>query len=167
MSKFKVLLMAGSFVLAAGLSPSPMVVAQDLRVDDGFRPGQRVKDQPSVVIHKGIVLGISRSAVLSFDPQTGSIEVRYRDGTRFDGVVATSAPAAASATMVWVDAGIEADGGVRAKELCGLQATTLQNAIALVQSACANGPSNTCAGAQESLANAYSDYQACLRNALK
>ena len=167
MSKFKSFFVAGSLSLATVLSSAGDVQAQDVRVGDDALP-ESIPDQTlSVLIHKGIVLGVSSRAVLTFDPASGSIDVQYRDGVRHSARIAPSPQPAAQSGLVWVDADTAPTGTWRAKELCGLQADTLRAAIQLVQAACAGGPSNTCAGAQESLGNAYADYQSCLRNALK
>ena len=169
MSKSKSILLAGCLLLATGLSASPMAGAQDLRVDEVFPAALAAEDMPSVVIHKGVVLGSGPQGLFSHDIATGEVTVRTREGARFDYRLEPGALPKQFPDLVWVGAEQTDDAGPRAKTACSSQAATLSAAIAGVQAACGGSGSGsaTCGAALAFYQSAQSDYAICIRQHLK
>lgn len=135
-------------------------------------------DWPNVFVDNGVIYGVSNTALISKDLQTGVIRIDYADGNSFESDSGNASVGLKDVSgvfeqRIWISrgqakpgfGGLEQD--VELQGMCASKAAGVVAAMALMDSACEDGPSLDCSGAQAAFDRAVSAYSACVRHFLE
>ncbi len=119
-----------------------------------------------VFIDDGVLYGVTSDSLMRLDLQSGSGSVTWKDG---QAIALDQMPNRSLEQGAWSKIGLIHLSNTAAQRStgCSAQASAVQAAVSLVESACSGGPSDSCDAAMVALDAANAAYIGCLRQFLQ